>query len=706
MIDFKATKIARLMFGLVIFLLIVNIVYLGVTGIHLISGNNIAEFALSRSEKETINYATRGKIQTSDGEIIATNVKKYKMIAIVDENRVNSKDEAAYVVDSNKTAIAIAPLIGMDVMAMETKLEKAKNDGLFQVEFGVYGTNLTVSTKNAINALKLPGIEFTEFVSRNYPLGDFASYLIGYSQNEELNGYSSIVGKMGIELIYNDELRGKNGYSISQVDSKGYDLPNGIIEKVDSQDGHDIIMTVHSTIQRDLDIEVKKVYEQMDASFVSAAVMEVKTGKMLGITNYPSFDPNIRDVENYNDFFVNTLYEPGSVIKPFVYANAIEDGRYVGHDTFVSGQIKIDDATVRDWNNGVGFGTISYDTGLAMSSNVGIANLVTRVNDRNSLIEDYEQLGFFEDLETDIGISQGGYTGYNSTERDLELVTAGFGQGMTTTSLHILRAYSAFFNDGKMVTPYFIDKIVDPQTNEVSYSGKTEYSNQIYSPNTVTKMQQLLLNNVNGEQNVANAFTMDQIEVMGKTGTAQIASSSGYLGDEYIKSFIGIAPYDNPDIMVYVVARAPSYSNSNQMGELTKNIFNNVLSMRQISEEESITSVTMPIDSYVNQSIDYALKQLSSHQNEAIVIGDGGSVIDQYPEAYQKVSSFQKVFLKTNGQNITLPDFTNWTRKDISTYCEMINIKVEFSGNGVCVSQNIEAKTIIQQDQILNIILE
>ncbi len=705
---FTSAKVASAIFAFIIVLLVGNIVYLGATGKHFISGQDIQEYADNRNTKEVIQYAKRGEIYTSDNQVVASNVQKYVLRAVMDETRINASDEPAYVVDIEETAKALAPIIGMDEAEMLTKMVSARDDGLYQIQFGVYGNNLSATVKNEIDELELPGIEFDEVISRNYPLGDFSSYLIGYAQNEEQNGISEIVGKMGVELYYDDILAGKNGYTVYQADSSGYILPNGVLEDVEVQHGQNIHLTIDSTLQRDLDLEIQEMVETADGEFASAAIMDARTGEMLAMSSYPSFDPNVRDVENYTNLFTEYLFEPGSVMKSFVYANAIEDGVYNDNATFPSGTIEVDEATIRDWNNGVGFGTITYEQGLAMSSNVGIASMILNYTNRDSLIEDYNELGFFEPFETDIGTIPGGSAGFYNTNRDLELITAGYGQGMTTTALHVLRGYSAFVNDGKMVTPYFVEKIENPETGEVTYTGTTEYSKQIYSTETVTKVNELLYNNVNGEEHVANSFTMDNGELIGKTGTAQVASQSGgYRTDVFIRSFIGVTTFEGKEVIIYVYMQGPASGNSVQMGELVQTMVTNTLASRSASTNSEDTEFTYNTQSYVNQSVSYAKSMLDSVGANVVIIGNGSSVTGQYPEANVTVSEQNKVFLMTNGTEVELPDFSGWSRKDVTTYCAMISLEVTYSGESSIVeSQSIDEGTVVSSDMILEITLE
>lgn len=699
---YKNAKIAYVVFALIIFCLVANIVYVGATGKHFISGNDIASYAKSRAVKEDVVYATRGQIYSGDGELIASNVKKYRLVVYLSKTRVGIGDKPAHVEDVNKTAEAIAPLIGMETVAMATKLQNGIDDNLYQIEFGSFGSNLSSMVKNKIEATKLPGLEFVEQSSRNYPLGDFASYIVGYAQNVEENSVQHVVGKMGFELLYNEELSGTNGYKMYQADTSGYAIPNGVLDEQIAKDGNDINLTINSVLQRDLDIQLKKTVQETKSQKASAGIMEAKTGKILAISNYPSFNPNERTIEDYNDFFINTAYESGSVFKPFVYANAIDDGKYKGNDTFQSGTYTLNNVTMRDWNQGQGFGTITYDDGLARSSNVAICNLIAKYIDRESLISDYDKLGFYKSLEIDGMNSAAGYAGFKATDRQLELMQSGFGQGSTVTPLHLLRAYSVFANNGKMVEPYFIDSMVNSATKEVTYKGKTTYSEEVFAPETIKKMNELLLNNVYSDHSVATQYRTENFKIMGKTGTGQIARTDGtpgYRTDIVSKSFAGLAPYEDPQIIVFAVFQCQDAGTAKPIGDFIKTVSSAALSTKNSyanTEKAPLVSNNYTMDSFTNQTVAFAKTKLESKEVKVEVIGNGQIVLDQYPASKAGVSKNDRVFLKTDAMDITVPDMTGWSRKDVLTFSSLSGVAIELVGDsGLVQIQSIPPGKIV-----------
>ena len=475
----KSAKVILIIFALVVTLMVSNVIYLGATGKHFVSGNDIKDYADSRGggQKEETLYAKRGTIYTSDNEVVASDVKKYKLFAVISATRKTADGQPAYVVDKEKTAKELSKIIGMNEKDI---LEKLNGKG-YQVEFGKYGNNLSSLVKDKIDALDLPGLEFEEIITRNYRYGDFASYEVGYAQLATEKTTQYIVGQKGIEKTYNDQLTGVNGKKVYLADSNNYILPNGILSQTDPVAGNDVYLTIDSDIQTELDIQLKKLAKTMETDKATCAIMEAKTGRILAISNQPSFDPNKRDMENYTDLFLNEAIEPGSVFKTFVYANAITDGKLDVKKKYSSGKYnytingKLIKA-IRDHNDGKGWGTISYAEGYYHSSNTAICHILTKMTDKESLIQDFEDLNFFKSSEIDGLTSGSGVAGFKGENRNLEWLTTGFGQGSTVTGLQLLRGYSAFANDGKTVEPYLVEKVVNSQTDEVVYQAQTKYS--------------------------------------------------------------------------------------------------------------------------------------------------------------------------------------------------------------------------------------
>lgn len=704
---FNYTRTIYFLFGLAVFGLLFNIFFINITGIHLMSGDNIREYAQNRGGNQKIetNYATRGTIYSSDGEVLVADSKKYKLIAILSETRTYGNGEPAYVYDKDKTAKLLAPILEME----EDRVKEILSKDAYQVEFGSRGNNLTPVTKEEIEALGLPGLEFEELISRNYRYGDFASYIIGYAQtiNEVVNDKqtSYILGKMGIEQIYNKELSGVDGKRVYLADNNNFTLPNGLISETESIPGNDIHLTIDTDIQSELNKLLLNLVDIKKADKATCAVMEAKTGRILAVSNYPSFDPNYRDFTSYIDLFLNEPVEPGSVMKTFVYANAINDGVINLDETYPSGKFYYNDKLkpIKDHNDGEGWGNISYRQGFYYSSNTAICHMLTKYTNKESLLADYDDLGFFKHVGSDGLAATGGVAGYvNNDGRIVEYLTTGFGQGSTMTAYHLLRGYSAFANDGKMVEPYFIDKITDGVTGEVIREGTTKYSKQIYTKDTVKQVRSLLDGVVNIEGNTGYYYHMDDVRLIAKTGTGQVAEDGRYKSGYYTNSFVGMAPYDDPEVIVVLWSQNKGYTNKGAT-ELVQGITRAVLNKLNEQPVKEVEVSTVVLDNYTNQSKTHVSEVLSEKQLTPLFIGNGDIIVSQYPKSNTQVSSHTRIFLQTNGSKIKMPSMKGWSRKEAEAFASMANISLEVDGAGTIYKQNVKKGTVLKSGDVVKV---
>ena len=691
-------------FILVFVALIVNIVYLAVTGVHFISGKNIAEFSAGREIGNKILYASRGNIYSSDNELLAGDIVSYKLIAYLNKERLGIGNKPAYVTDPQEYTKQLAPILNMPE---DKLLEILSQENVYQVEFGTYGNNLTPATKTKIEALELPGLELIAQTKRNYRYGTFASYIIGFASNDE-NNVDEIVGKFGLESSLNDILTGRNGEIQYIKDSNGYNLPNSITGKIEAQNGDDVHLTINSNVQRDLEIQMARMGELKGIESAWAAVMEAKTGKILAISTYPSFDPNKRDLQSYTDLYLNNPYEVGSVIKPFVYLTALDAGTFPKNETFMSGSYDFKDgfSPVKDWNK-VGWGQITYEEGLIRSSNTGMTNLTSKYIPKETLREKYRALGFFKDGWLSGLYLGGGVDNMDASNRDF--LSASFGQSSSWTAYQMLRAYSVFANDGCTVEPYIVDYIIDGTTGAVKEKTETIKSEQIFNTDAINYVKDLMLQVVEDkERGTGKQYYMDDIRLFGKTGTGEFTENGKLVGGRYNFSFGGLAPYDDPEVVVFAGVKGVNGIDKQDgvFADVIKTMVrSSIANLNKTTETPSSQNnlLEYTIDNFTNQSVEYASSILKYNNIPYVIIGNGSSVVEQMPQAKSTIVSNSKVFLLTDGNEITMPNMTGWSRKDVSTFEALTNITIEYSGTGKVISQNVAEGTVINSETAISL---
>ena len=314
-------------------------------------GVNLRDELDKKLTHTTLLKAKRGNIYDAGGSPIAVDATNYSLFAVLTDQWDKGKKD--YVQDFSKTAQVLSKYIDMKAPEIE-KILSQKN--VSQVEFGNAGKNLSVETKEKIEKEELPGIKFTENLSRYYPNGIFASHLIGYTDVEEqqVDGkpVEQLVGKMGIEAVYNATLTGKPGELVSRLDGNGYVIPGS--EKITEQpkDGNDLYLTLDKKMQTYLESLVSQVTEKYLPNQLTAMLVDPKTGNIVAATQRPTFNGTTKEGIStmWNNLLMDEAYEPGSTMKVLALAAAINEGVFDPNEKYESGKIQIFKDLVRDYN--------------------------------------------------------------------------------------------------------------------------------------------------------------------------------------------------------------------------------------------------------------------------------------------------------------------------------------------------------------------
>lgn len=686
-------KIFTLIFFLFIFVLILRLGYLCLTG--KVDGINLKGFANKRNTKKETLYALRGNIYDVNGDVLAQTINSYTIIAYLDESRSKDSKVPLHVVNKEDTAEKLATVLDM---SKEQILERL-NKKAYQVEFGSKGKGLTELQKEAIENLNLSGIDFITTHKRYYPNNNFLSYVIGYTSSDE-NG--NMKGLMGIEKQYDEKMTGTNGFVKYQKDLNGYKFPNSNEIRKEKIDGNDVYLTIDSNVQMSLETAINKAQNESSANWIVAVVADAKTGKILGSATSPSFNPNTKDIKNYLNPLVSYTYEPGSVMKTYSYMAALENNpTWDPYNTNCeTGPYEIGDDTVRDWNK-TGWGLIPYSRGYTLSSNTCVANMIKNYLSRQKLMDYYKKLGFGQKTNIDLPNE---YTGKVKFKYDVEVVNAGFGQGITTTPIQQIKALTAISNNGVILNPYIVSKTVNSSTKEVTYKAEVKEGEKVASTETINKIKDLMYRVVNSDssETTGSKYKMDGYDLIGKTGTAQIVNPrTGKYYDgkyDYITSFSGMYPKDDPNVILYVAFQR-SY-NSNVLPQTVQTIVRDTAKYLGIFEEAPEINkevTTYKLDSYKNKTTESVKQTLDKAGATYVIFGDGNKVISQYPNKNSKVSTKDKVFIFTNG-TVTMPDLTNYSVKEADVVLSKLGIKHTINASGYIGYQSVGVGTVINSD--------
>ncbi len=695
----RTVKIYKLFILVVVFLFAVISVRLSYIVLSkTVDGIDLTAFAESRNTVKEKIFAERGTIYDSLGNILSVNINSYTVIAYLEPSRTTDMSSPNHVVDKEKTAKALSPIINM---SEEDILYLLNIPDVYQVELGPGGRGITELVKEQIEKLELPGIDFIKSVKRYYPNGDFLSYTLGYAKTYE---DGSVVGEMGVELEFNDELTGKNGSREYEGDIYGYKMAGAKENVVAAENGDNIYLTIDTNIQLFAEQALAKMEEASYLEWASVSVTNAKTGEILAVASNPSFDPNTKNIKSYYDPFVSYTYEPGSTMKTFSFMSAIENGLYDEKEKYMSGNIVVDGYKISDWNTW-GWGEITYDQGYMASSNVAASKLALRQGGK-MLKDFYTKLGLGE--KTGINLPNEEY-GTLPFKVDIEVANASFGQGMTVTPVQMVQAFTSIANDGVILKPYIVKKVTDSKGNVILENERTEVR-QVASKKTIDKMKKLMWGAVNSDDPVAasTGYKTSPVVTIGKTGTAEIADPNtgryltGYY--DYIRSFAALFPADDPQILVYIAASKITSMSLPQ--EAYRGLVQDISSYLGITGkyvDEVKNEFKMP--SLINKDVTLAKETLKDTKSNIIVIGSGTKVINQYPNKGAVVNSNDKVFLLTNDNNLSHINVEGFSKNDLEIYGKLVGTKFKYSGFGYAKNTDLRGKKV-NPSEIIDITLE
>ncbi len=679
-------------FGLLFFVLAVRFIAIQYTGE--VKGQALATKASQLYKRSDVLKAKRGTIYDREGEVIAEDSASYTLIAVLDKKVTLDPKRPRHVVDPTETAKKLSEHISLSEQEIYERLTKK---GRKQVEFGPAGRDLSHRVKEEIEKLKLPGISFIKDTKRFYPNGIFASHLIGYAQGEQTSEKSSeIVGKAGLEKSYNTLLTGKDGTLTYKGDVWNYILPNSKKQIKEPKDGKDIYLTLDKKIQTFLEDAMNKVDQKYSPERILAVVADPKTGAILGMGQRPTYHPVTREgiEKNWHNEVIESSLEPGSTMKIFSLAASVEEGVFNPNATFPSGKYYLNNKQppIKDHNQGNGWGPITYLEGVQRSSNVGFAYLLEKMG--TDTWRDYmDKFKFGQKTGIALPNEASGKILY---DWPIEKVTSVFGQGTTVTSMQMIQAASAIANDGKMMKPYVVDKIVDTTTGDITET-KPEVSGKPLSPKSAKEVRDILETVITAENGTGNQFyQLDGYSVAGKTGTAQIAApNGGYLQGRgnYIFSFLGMAPKDDPKLVMYVVVEKPKLKQDENgalpVSEIFKPVMKSSLQYLNIEPEKKEETVITELPKLTDMNVQEATELLKKKDLKPVLIGNGKQILSHSPKQGDRVIKGEKVVIQTDG-DLSIPDLTGWSKRDVLKVAKLAELKINMVGDGYLIKQNIK----------------
>ncbi len=621
----KRIRIVFLISLIVFFFVLIKVFY-----IQVIEYKKLNTLASELWSRELTVQADRGKILDRNGKVIVDNVTTVGLYLV--PNQILNKSEVAS---------TLANILGVSYDEMFRHVSKKTSIERVHPE----GRNLDFEVADKINSYNYDGVYLLKESKRDYKYKNLLSHVIGYTGIDNQ-------GLSGLELLYDKELTGKNGSIKYYSDGKGKRLSMPEVYS-EPKSGSDIKLTIDLDIQLSLENELSNAYTKYEAEGAIGLVMNPKTGEILAMSSYPSFDPS-----NYKEYSAEVInrnlaiwanFEPGSTFKIVTLAAAINEGKVnIFEDHYYdSGKVKVANATLHCWKR-KGHGDQTYVQVVENSCNPGFVSLGQKLG-KELLFKYITELGFGKKTGIDLNGEGTGILFKMDKIGPVELATSAFGQGISVTPIQQVTAVSSIVNGGTLYVPYVVSEV-----------GDKSISPTIKRKNVITKetsdVVKYALESVVANGSGRNAY-IENYRVGGKTGTAQKVGSDGrYMSGNYVLSFIGFMPANDPEFVIYIALDHPK--GVTQYGgvvsaPIARNVLKDIISIYNLKEDTSglpkvyrwddIKYVMIP--DVIGKTKKEARKLLNGFKIE--FVGDGDKVIDTTPNVNSRVKegSIIKVLL-------------------------------------------------------------
>lgn len=696
-------------FALLLFLcLLVRLFYLQV----LIS-DDLTRMALTQMTRRKITHSDRGLIFDRGQKKLVSNVSRSRIV--LDNRAVQESEEKEKIIKKLKEEVV--PLLEISPDIMNQALEKE-------------GTSVLASSIDRTKALELKamnvkGIAIEDYESRSYPNGRLASHIIGFTNRDG-------DGLYGIEKYYNDTFRGIAGKSI--VFSDIYNNPMPGVDTVGSSptEGLNATLTISESVQKSMEEILDKAKEQHKAKRVSAIVQNTKTGEILAMGSSEEYNLNAprspqneaqkqtwdklsqeqkQDIwyENWRNFSVSDLYEPGSTFKTITAAAALEENTTNPEKHYYcTGYIRdLKGITITCTSLPNPHGDITMAKGYAESCNTTFVNIARELG-KESFYKYIEGFGFGEPTGIDLPSEESGIVPKSPENiSDVGLATMSYGHGIAVTPIQMVTAVSAVANGGKLMEPHMVLKWTDKAGNVV-WENEPKVKRQVISEKTSQTMRELMEQVV--EEGTGTLGAVNGYRIGGKTGTAdKVSEAGGYEEDKYISSFVCVGPVENPEVTVLVIVEEPEgdYYGATVASPLASKIMEIALKEEavpksSVSHTTKTEKVLVPdVESLLLEDAGRKLSEVGLKFNAPSgQISDLGIVMEQspLPGTEVEVGSIVELTLDPNDTNKKkIPRLTGKTAKEVEEILKDSEFSYEMEGEGVVVEQSPQGGEVVEK---------
>lgn len=596
---FKARVFLVLLFVFLVFLYIIGHLFY----VQIVKGNEWKETGERQYKSEHVIKSKRGKIITNDEEILAYDGESYSI----------TLDPTLVILENIDNLMGLLkkhiPEFNSEKVKKEILEKRKQNKKYMKIENIIdYKTKKLISDDQSKDVNLKSGVFFETNFIRNYIKNNAFQEIVGYLDNENKGVY-------GIEKYYDENLIGVDGLIEGfRIPRNFFSIPSlrGRKEAVSARDGHNIVLTIDSVIQYAMDEEMKKAFEEYNAVSTMGILIEVETGKILAMSSYPKASNNA-EVKNRP---ITDLFEPGSIFKPVTISMGLQSGVINANSTIQSnGYIKVADRTIRD-HDGSTTGDLTLEKLIANSGNVGMVKIAQMI--KNNEFYDYlKNIGFGSKTEIDT-FSESTQKLFNQKEMsEVKKANISFGQGIAMTQMQMLMALNTVINDGKLMKPYLVEKIVDGDNNIIEQNSstvlKTVFSEEVsrlnrqYMEAVVTK-------------GTGRGVQIPGYRIGGKTGTAQKSGNRGYEAGKYFSSFFAFFPVDNPKYAILIKVNEPkgAYYGAAVALPPVKSVLEKLIKYKGINPEGIVKNTNL-VRQTKNKAVKKDLSKIKNEFNDGVM---------------------------------------------------------------------------------------
>jgi stage V sporulation protein D (sporulation-specific penicillin-binding protein) len=670
--------------------------------VQFVRGDELYQMALDNRMRDVPVEAKRGTIYDRNHKELAISVSSDALYAIPPEVKGSGQAE--------QIARALAPIIGMDEETIYNKI--TKNSSFEWIKFKVMPEHV-----QTIQKLRLKGIDFAEKSQRFYPKDNLAAHVLGIAGIDN-------IGLEGIDKYCDQELGGVPGRIVIEYDARGREIPQAMHMYIPPQDGHSLELTIDETIQYIAERELDKAFVARQAKSATIVVMDPHTGEILALACRPDFNPNSYadyPAANRRNIAVSNAYEPGSVFKIVTASAALEEGVVRPESPFnCTGGFPVGKHVIHCSGRNA-HGSESFIDVVANSCNVGFATVGLRLG-VDPFYSYLRAFGFGEKTGIDLPGEAVGILVPQAQAKDIHLATMAMGQANAVTPIQMITAVSAAANGGNLMKPQLVKRVLDVN-GEVIQEMAPQVIRRVISEKTSAEMRSILEGVV--ADGTGRNGQVDGYRVAGKTGTAQKpAPGGGYMTNEYVASFVGFAPADQPRIAVIVLVDAPQgypYFGGWVAAPVFQAVVKDTLRYLGVPYQLPLKAAAgTPEDpapqgkivpDVVGLPLDDAKQRISKAGFVPVVDGEGERVWGQTPPGETQVRSGTRILLypgpnearNEETHEVTVPDVTGKTIREAGSIVGAAGLRIKAEGSGVAVKQSISPGTVVKAGTTLDV---